>query len=781
MNITYKKIVTGVRPVRFAVFFNENDENWQVQINGILEWFSHLWGGCHNIIIPTDGDNIKPYFLKLLIEFDPDICCYYERTNLDELFEHDDSPLLEEYSKKIAAEYSFSMYDALNFISQNPSPINSIFEKVKYFSSSILSRLSCYKIANENRVLKIYKNVRQSFGAITTTSLRSHASELKDIIIKDFNLSDCAVNMQLALRSIVGKMNPLLLKEKISETVLEKISSNEAMEFLSDIYKGGRLTHTPFSFCNFGITTYTYGEWSESSIVVIGNSASDYALYFSLTKIMQAVFWVPKIDYFYEPFNTESYIYLSFVKLIDIQPFAETLTLQLTSCSSPLNDLQSLNEKIEELPFVAFKDKSIQITAIEPSLLNFQKELYVYEKSNGFNNTIQQFDNNISTNFIASPKSKLFERISLKDAGWIIDYRIEGITDDENKNGYILPNHEELICRLFNYEGNVNAAKRVLRKSRDGYSIRCPLQGVHFADTSVDEVTAYPILRLETDITIFKRIFKSHGYNVEISDKGKYTNYSVNLFESIQLLEHYLTDNGFREILECYNDPSDNDRRKAKGLQGTKVKSGVYLSYNHIKLLYKNDTCLTSLLDMCIEKSILTRGILLKCEQCDYAEWYNMDRLAKHFTCIRCDKKQTILSRHWLKGGEPTFFYRLNEMLHQGFKHNMTTVIHGINHLNSLAKSSFFYQPELNIISVLQPNKKVEIDIAAIVDGQIWLGEAKSNDEIDDEEIEKYLHLCNQIGAKFLLMTNSPISDSKQQSIIEKKWTLAPKLQAFNH
>jgi hypothetical protein len=80
----YKTIFSSVRPQRVAILININDENWRDSCLRIIEYYSTLWGGKHNIIVPTDGISISDEFWKVLESFDPDYLFKYQRTGLDE-------------------------------------------------------------------------------------------------------------------------------------------------------------------------------------------------------------------------------------------------------------------------------------------------------------------------------------------------------------------------------------------------------------------------------------------------------------------------------------------------------------------------------------------------------------------------------------------------------------------------------------------------------------------------------------------------------------------------
>ncbi|MGB9234480.1 MAG: hypothetical protein WCC04_08700 [Terriglobales bacterium] len=76
-------VSTRVRPGRTAVLIDIGDAQWQNTCLRVIEYFTRLWGGCGNIIIPTDGKAIMPLFWRILEGFDPDYIRAYARTGRD--------------------------------------------------------------------------------------------------------------------------------------------------------------------------------------------------------------------------------------------------------------------------------------------------------------------------------------------------------------------------------------------------------------------------------------------------------------------------------------------------------------------------------------------------------------------------------------------------------------------------------------------------------------------------------------------------------------------------
>jgi hypothetical protein len=82
-NVEFRTVYAGVRPARLAILLGTADPHWQQTSSRVMECLSSTWGGCHSIIVPTDGRSIDPHFWDVLEAFDPDYVCPYYKTGLD--------------------------------------------------------------------------------------------------------------------------------------------------------------------------------------------------------------------------------------------------------------------------------------------------------------------------------------------------------------------------------------------------------------------------------------------------------------------------------------------------------------------------------------------------------------------------------------------------------------------------------------------------------------------------------------------------------------------------
>lgn len=78
--LSFKTIHASVRPARIAVLIDKSEEDWQDTCLRIIGFFSKLWGGAYNFIVPTDGKTIDECFWTILETFDPDHLYVYRKS-----------------------------------------------------------------------------------------------------------------------------------------------------------------------------------------------------------------------------------------------------------------------------------------------------------------------------------------------------------------------------------------------------------------------------------------------------------------------------------------------------------------------------------------------------------------------------------------------------------------------------------------------------------------------------------------------------------------------------
>ncbi|OQP47944.1 hypothetical protein [Niastella populi] len=775
MQITYKKISTSIRPLKIAIFFNRDSKQWRSIVEGIIELNSTIWGGRFNIIIPTDGKTVEDQFLRVLQEFNPDVCCYYQHTNLDVLYSTDGYNEKENVIKSVMENYNMSRQEAEKYINSNPqSHEKDIFRKNVDFYKYLSENLSLFGNPEKIRLQRLHRHIKQIGGALKVENFLQELIDIANPRPFYFDLDDCSDFSRLLIASYTG-MGNLLYSDRI-DIKIEKHDKKSERFLINDFYQGRIPQIYPFAVNCYGLSLYESLRPKSFSVLVVGSEATDFCLFYGLDRIMNGIFWIPTIHCFTEYHPSLGFLILE--KIADENTGNDRKTLQITSCSLKKDDIIEIVAKIRDLGIPEWAEDDLQIEIVSPGEIMISKEYEAYEYGNAGNTFIQQFNNGISTNYINSPYPQLFKSLPAHKADWIIDYEIEGVNMDKSSTGHILPNDLSLISNLFNHDFSNSLSLSIIRKHGDKYSVRCPTVALRYFNMRPQDVTPRPILRLQDSKEIFDVLFNNAGYITQTSDKGKYLEYCIEMFGDMEKLAMILANEEISNLFSCYKNTT-SVKRQEKDIKGIKLKTGVYLSYNDIRSFFKDEKDARNYMDDFIKKNLLTRGFIFKCEQCDNSSWYNINSVTGTFKCNRCDYEQVYLPHHWREDDEPKFYYRLNEMFYQGNSHNMKEPILGILYLKSLAKKSFFYRPELNVYNAENSSLKQEIDFVCLVDGELWIGEAKSGGTTKGD-VNKYITLCNKLKARFILISNDPISSELHAYIHSIAWEKNPTIKILS-
>jgi hypothetical protein len=150
-----------------------------------------------------------------------------------------------------------------------------------------------------------------------------------------------------------------------------------------------------------------------------------------------------------------------------------------------------------------------------------------------------------------------------------------------------------------------------------------------------------------------------------------------------------------------------------------------------------------------LKKGLLERGFQLQCATCLYKSWYPVDHVGQTFECARCFQKQVYKAN-------PLWLYKLPEVIFQGFADNMQVPLLALHYLKRQSKHCFEWIPDSNVYwSEHGQDKHNNIDILCLCDGKFYIGEAKSNDEIEAEQFSFYESVCQRVTIDGIVFATS--------------------------
>jgi hypothetical protein len=263
--------------------------------------------------------------------------------------------------------------------------------------------------------------------------------------------------------------------------------------------------------------------------------------------------------------------------------------------------------------------------------------------------------------------------------------------------------------------------------------------------------------------------------NAHVSDKGRFTLDALAKFGGLSALSYFLLSERKRALLEKYRDHSparadvrddglflNSDRRR-------------YLDFMAVRRIVGGDREAADLLDDLIGKSVLHRGLVLKCEFCRSTDWCAVAELSDTFRCKRCGRSQAYGQFHSLSRLEPSWYYKLDEIVFKALSNDFLVPVLTLRRLGDKAES-FLHSPELELLDPTSGAQIMEVDLCCVIDGRIVIGEAKKSNRLagsareERETVNKYLDVAGKIGASLVVFATLAESwrDETARMIVER-------------
>jgi hypothetical protein len=762
---------TGVRPARVAVLVNSSDSGWKDTCLRIIEFYTTVWGGKHNIIVPTDGNTISESFWQILEAFDPDYIYRYGKTLKDLKFSDP------------------SAYDGLltrqveQFVVDNPGAVD---EDVRSAIDESLERqiTENFTISRElqdqirSRLAPLYFEQYVVHAGWIDAATEAHypltaISKILSCCEHPTEIAQVNVDIpeipQLWLAAVTGRLRPSYLGalRALGVGVTEQqLSGDEAVQLFNLGMGRPGNTVTPFDLSMVRLDTYSsrrYQDWQEPVVVVVGGALEDFCLYQCLSRVRYRVAWLPSslIDLFRTGISRarsggsllsghELHAFHFAHALLDLTR-SRGSDRKVVFVSASL-EASKIDEYCSSLNEAALGSDWIQARSeTRRSILDLLKcPLLVYERGNAGKARTQQFVQQELAGFFETPKPEGFTTIEPHELRWMTEFSVKG---------HALPRHPELGTFVVRSGALTSQEARV---GNYGATYFCPNIMVFSSD--IDQVLIKPSVFLPNALDIARYIARTAALSCKISDKGYFLSETMQKFGGVDKLGVFLRGDERRALLDKFLDTN-------RPLRGTHDE-GVYLNSDHRrylnfqsirKILNKSEEDVRVFIDDLIQKAVLYRGFIFKCAFCRNADWFSIDEITHEFKCKRCGHVQVYVSEHWREPNEPSWYYKLDEIVYQGYSHNMSVPALALYFLSQKKLESFLYSPELEFFDDNSDVPVAELDLFCIQDGILSIGEAKKEDRLgenasDDRRISgKYHEFAKKLCArKVIFATIAP-------------------------
>ena len=749
-NILYRNISLLVRPARVAILIDEQDDCWKHVLIRLFGWCSKVWGGAYFLIVPTDGYKIKEQFWTILEEYSPDFVYshfptiedfetanpkhYKEILDRYRAYLKKETPDIQdvtiedfiEREVKTAKRRQFDIGQPLQeLLKQRLAPFYFqefvVRERILAQHHVPFPLTELVKIAKEGHLEKVYlveqiNNIDCSLAFFSNWGLydKKFADDIAqmgvsvDRIPNTISLADL---LQIGIKKHIDNIDISLRKTFKRDDGHSWFPSEDITIFspyAASLLKLGRYRNNE-PFIN-----------DEPVTLIVGDTVSDFCLYYSLSRFQDDVFWMPKWQI--QPkrekptdYDDKDILFAAVLSVINQKTsYGNTnKKIHLSSLSLSSDEIDAVIKAIQPYLHVssAEPDELLRRIIIKTNPVLSEKYTYRYIEQNNYSSLYTEtFEDNRGVGNIQTPKPKNFGEINPSEHRWITELNIDG---------YVPPTLHFLGKEIIDLRGTTYET----RVSKTGVCYTCPNIGYFGGDIDVNLVR--PRLRIVDPFKIFIQYFGEAGYkDVRISDKGNFTEETVKKFGSLEEIGEFFKKEDKRQLFSLFlatkssNEP-DNGEVVA-------VNQRAYLDFQSIQHLTGTEKETTALIDSFIAKGIFYRGLILQCSRCREADWFGLGEINQEFTCKRCWNKEHIQLNNWKQGTEPKWFYKLDEVLYQGVKNNMFVPLLTLSYLKRKSKRSFLYVPELELRRTPStPKPDCEVDICCIQDGRIVLGECK--------------------------------------------------------
>jgi len=496
-----------------------------------------------------------------------------------------------------------------------------------------------------------------------------------------------------------------------------------------------------------------YAGYAEPLLLVAGDTFEDFCLYYCLSRLRDRVVWVlPSITekVLASSLEKTSRAEMNFVSELNSESrsprsqggFAcTTYSLTDSQIEAVKSQLSTAGAATHRLPI----GRAVRLE----DLLRFP--LVANERDNLQRDISVQLTNDMSLTPFPTPKPKNFATIHPVEHRYVTQLTI---TQE------MPPKHFHLgkwIIQDHRY------TTKEVRVGKEGPAYFCP--NVAYFGGDIDSVLVRPRLHLPPLHKVLVEIARTQGYEARPSDKGIYADESIAKWGGLEQLCRFFRDDASRGLLQRFLDTSKSKTGKGVYLDDRRR----YLDYGAVQAQVGDAA--TTIIDELISKQILQRGFVFLCLYCRNASWFSVAEISQEFKCRRCGRSQVYTKAHWKMPDEPTWFYKLDELVDQGYRNGMMVSLLALDHLRLKSPDGFAFATDREFWKAGAAKAEAEADFFCSPDGVLTIGEVKKEGQLgqstgeESAEIQKYLHLARAFGARQLVFAT--LSDSWSRRTIQ--------------
>lgn len=731
-SLYYRKLTRRIRPARVVTVVPRLADEWQFTALRMMENYSVTWGGVGDLLVPADAaGEVHPAIWSLIEIFDADTWATYVSTlrGFELANPSGFDSWMDEQARAWGSENNVSAEEARRMLTEDHMMRSARggWPPNEHLQAEILRR-TAPALGHEQLVFAQFK---------ADSAPGHHLVDVRDLRplpgrVRQPDTSGLPLSLQVLAAARFGGLAPAHatgLAEAGVEIELVALEESDLASLLRLAWFGepsgtmrildqlmgpdptslGLLEQAPMRLSSVGCARMTRHWHTEvgSPVVVVGDHVDDFCYSLALDRCGVPSLWLPME--FADGSSGISTVVLETLASGLLHADGSTEETNVCIQSLSLGDLE-VEEVAQRLaaaswgpPLGLHARDSIGLPPYRlPSLLD--PECYD-----------DPLDEPFEGDAMARSVPSAFPSGVTAGDPWKLTWWFE-----VNEPGSPLPSRSALNDLVIVDEEPWRATTRC---GRDGISYFSHSMGFIPAGATREQMINRPRLRFPSVRSVFDRLFSHAGYHANESPAGRFRRLSTSLWGSLSELAADLERPEVLALLRGWSstEPSDVE----PGVLGGRHR---FLSFDDsVRMSGLPDDEVRDLLDRYITRGILRRGLVLKCEHCLFLDWYDLSELGQHFSCRRCLTSTVITQPTWRRGAEPAPYYDLAEVVQQALRANFEVPVRVLAKLLAEARS-FAETPEMEVTD--PEGRKIELDLLAIADGRIVLGEAKTGDRL---------------------------------------------------
>jgi hypothetical protein len=792
----YRSIGARLRPPRFVVGYRPG-RDWIYDARQVVASISRVWGGSGAVIAPLgESGAMSEALASVTRAYDPDHIAVHVPILAD--LAHEDPEIVGKVVEGRArrGEDRDAVWRELRRQHVNIEGLDALAEQATAYFSPFKSPLPGVFRFSPGDIVWLHRYADS----------KRHLTTVKDApgartFVLDLSQVDPAI--ALMLESRIGSVDPddrkgrkiielPVMEEDLPDiirlaitgtlrsntwdlltrhmAVADKIHASEPYitveEFLAD---------SPFARSGQSTVKIRTAVTEPPIVCVIGETADDHALALLCDRLFQHAAWVPT-HLLADDAPLRTAVRMALYSLSNISGAPDRPVL-ITSISEPAAVVGSLAASLNDMFGIYTGDGKPmpdprRAESISPLFLAAERGRSLLADPDAFSlrrySPVANDAGDLSTLApVAVSSPKAVEHLGA-DLDWCIDVWMPG---------HQVPARTSLTSDRFQ-RATTGFPEAIIRTSRDGLTFASPNFGLVMAGAPPEARLASPLLRFPSADVIFAELAAGANAHIERSTAGRRSAIAVEMWGSFRALADDLA-GPVRKLLDAFLPPKGADGDYGIGYE---IRGNGYVAIEDAaKVLAASLPDARNILDRLLTLNALRQGFLLYCARCRTYDFYRIEQVGPTFECHACGHASSLTRGQWYEQDpEPHWYYAIDQVVRD------LLVTHGDVPLLAAADlgrgtSSLLWCPELEITDA---TGSVEIDICAVVDGRIVIGEAKSNATLrgdkGTEDVAKGLaHAAQVLSADEIVLATSRTRWAKDvvstvRDAVSKSWARGP-------